>query len=197
MASVRRLVVVSVVVGVVLVARSFVAAILVTFQAPHGARQAMASLDRELSRAVETQIDEAKIESLDELVELSLGMTGERLRFGLGHKTSLAFGSKVREGNCIEYAHLFATVFNRAADRKRIAARAYVVHSDARVVGLRLPVRGLDDHDWVMVVPTAGGARPLFVDPTFHDLGLGWDISRSVSGDVRAPPARPRVAPAG
>jgi hypothetical protein len=37
------------------------------------------------------------------------------------------------------------------------------------------------DHDWVLVVArTPSGERRLFVDPTLHDMGLGWDISASV-----------------
>ena len=114
-------------------------------------------------------------------------MTGTNLHFGLEHKTTLRFGRKEREGNCVEYAHLFATVFNRAAGRKQVAARAYVVRSDARVLGVTLPGRGLSDHDWVLVVPTSARPEKLFIDPTLHDFGLDWDISRSVSGEVRVP----------
>ena len=158
----------------------------VRFQSPHVTRLPAARLDDELSLSVDGAINEAKGASVDELVRFALGVTGARLRFGLEHKTSLEFGVKEREGNCIEYAHLFATVFNRAAERKKVAARAYVVHSDARVLGRKLSGRGFGDHDWVIVVPTAGEGRR-FVDPTFYDFGLDWDISRSVSGEVRAP----------
>jgi len=170
-----------------LVTRRSLAELLVTFHSPHTARTAAATLEEDFSRSVDTQIKEAKIGSVDQLVRFSLGVTGADLHFGLEHKTTLRFGAKEREGNCIEYAHLFATVFNRAAERKQVAARAYVVHSDARVLGRKLPIPGLDDHDWVLVVPTAAGAQRLFVDPTLYDFGLDWDISRSVSGDVRKP----------
>ncbi len=104
-------------------------------------------------------VNEANVSSADELVRFSLGVTGAHLHFGLEHKTTLKFGLKEREGNCIEYAHLFATVFNRAAERRKIAARAFVVHGDARVFGRKLSGRGLGDHDWVIVVSTAGGAN--------------------------------------
>ena len=33
----------------------------------------------------------------------------------------------------------------------------------------------------------ANGAQRLFVDPTFYDAGLGWDISSPVSGEIRTP----------
>lgn len=184
----RRLLVLGAIAGLLLlVARSCLADMLVRFQAPHVTRTPAATLDDELSRSVDVAINGANVASVDDLVRFSLGVTGARLHFGLEHKTSLEFGVKEREGNCIEYAHLFATVFNRAAERKRVTARAFVVHSDARVLGRRLPGRGLGDHDWVIVVPTAGKGQRLFVDPTFYDFGLDWDISRSVSGEVRVP----------
>jgi hypothetical protein len=182
----RLLILVSAVGLLLLVARSCVADVVVRFQSPHLTRMPAATLDDDLSRSADAAINEANVASGDDLVRFSLGVTGAHLHFGLEHKTSLRFGVQEREGNCIEYAHLFATVFNRAAERKKVAARAYVVHSEARVLGRRLPGRGLGDHDWVIVVPTAGGQRR-FVDPTFYDFGLDWDVSRSVSGDVRVP----------
>ena len=142
-----------------LLARGSVAQ-LVTFQSPHSVRAPAAILDDELTRAVDAKIATAKLGSVDELLHFALGVTGGDLRFGLEHKTTLKFGTKEREGNCIEYAHLFATVFNRAADRKHVAARAYVVHSDARVLGKRLSTPGLDDHDWVLFVPALAASSP-------------------------------------
>ena len=183
----RRLVLGAIVGLLLLVARSCLADMLVRFQPPHVAHTPAARLEDDLSRSVDVAITGANVASVNDLVRLSLGVTGARLHFGLDHKTSLTFGMKEREGNCIEYAHLFATVFNRAAERKTVAARAYVVRSDARVFGRKLAGRGLADHDWVIVVPTTKGGRRYFVDPTFHDFGLDWDISRSVSGDIRVP----------
>ena len=60
-----------------------------------------------------------------------------------------------------------------------------MVHSEARVLGQKLPMRGLDDHDWVLVVPGDPKEKRRFVDPTFYDLGLGWDITSNVSGAVK------------
>ena len=160
---------------------------LVTFQAPHRARAPAATLEPELARSVDTRLDEAHVTSAGQLLHLSLDITGADLRFGLDHKTTLRFGTKEREGNCVEYAHLFATVFNRGAERKHFAARAYVVRSDARVLGKKLSSPAFVDHDWVLIVPNVAGAKRSFVDPTLHDLGFDWDIARTVSGDVRAP----------
>jgi hypothetical protein len=172
--------------GALLFTRECLADLVVTFEAPHVARAPAAALDAEYARAIDARIREAKVASLEELIQLSLDVSGAGLRFGLGHKTTLTFGTREREGNCIEYAHLFASVFNRGAERRHISARAYVIHSDARVLGQKLPMHGLDDHDWVLVVPTDPKAKRLFIDPTLHDIGLDWNIARSVSGDVRA-----------
>ena len=99
------------------------------------------------------------------------------------HRTSATFDVAEREGNCIEYAELFAAIFNR--ERGSIDARAWVVHSaEARVLGQRLDDPKYRDHDWALVV---AGERRLFVDPTLFDEGFGWDISRAVIGPVTTP----------
>jgi len=183
---VRKVLVIGAVAGSLLFARQSLAD-LVTFQAPHSARAAAATLEGDLARSIDKRLEEADVTSVDQLLRLSLDITGADLHFGLDHKTTLRFGIKEREGNCVEYAHLFATVFNRGAERKHLAARAYVVRSDARVLGKRLSSPAFVDHDWVLIVPSVAGAKRLFVDPTLHDLGLDWDITRSVSGDVRTP----------
>lgn len=183
----RVVVLVSTIALVLLVTRYCLAQVLVRFQPPHAVRAPAAKLDEDFARVVDRRIDETGIASTDQLLRLSLSMAGARLHFGLDHETTLQFGLKEREGNCIEYAHLFAIVFNRAADRKHVPARAYVVRSDARVLGRRMPWRGFADHDWVLVVPAAPGEQRFFVDPTLYDLGLDWDISGSVSGEDRLP----------
>src|SRR5947207_11927732 len=61
----------------------------------------------------------------------------------------------------------FGAVFRRIAARAHMHATAYVVHSaHARVFGVRLPLRGFEDHDWVAIVERAGKRR--YVDPTFR-----------------------------
>ena len=173
--------------GVLLVGPAARADVPVTFQAPHVARLPAASMDEALARSVDERIKVATITATPELLRFALDVAAADLHFGLSHPTSLRFGTTEREGNCIEYAHLFATVFNRAAASKRVAARAWVVHSDARVLGQKLPMRGLDDHDWVLVVPSDPKEKRLFVDPTFYDFGLDWDITSKVSGVVKIP----------
>ena len=183
----RGVIVVAATCGVLLVARHSSAELLVTFQAPHVVRAPAATLEDDFAQSIDAQLGAAQVGSVDELLHLSLDVTGRDLHFGLDHVTTLRFGAKDREGNCIEYAHLFATVFNRGATQQHVAAPAYVVHSDARVLGKKLAGRGMGDHDWVLVVPSAPGEKRLFVDPTFHDLGLDWDVSKSVVGPVRTP----------
>jgi hypothetical protein len=183
---VRKVLVIGALAGSLLFARRSLAD-LVTFQPPHSARAAAATLEQDFARSIDKRLEAADVTSVDQLLRVSLDITDADLRFGLAHKTTLRFGIEEREGNCVEYAHLFATVFNRGAERKHLAARAYVVRSDARVLGQKLASPAFVDHDWVLIVPNVAGAKRSFVDPTFHDLGLGWDITRSVSGDVRTP----------
>jgi len=120
-------------------------------------------------------------------VKLALDATAAQLHFGLQHRTSASFDVAEREGNCIEYAELFAAIFNR--EKGALDARAYAVHSaEARVFGQQLRDPKYRDHDWALVVVHgSAGARRLFVDPTLYDEGLGWDISRAVVGPVTAP----------
>ncbi len=126
------------------------------------------------------------------LVELALVETGRYLHFGLEHRTALRFDTLEREANCIEYAELFARILDDAAARAGLHARALVVHSErARLLGVRLPGRGMGDHDWVLVLELdqhGAELRRHFVDPTFYDVGLGWDIASSVRGEVRVSP---------
>jgi hypothetical protein len=100
----------------------------------------------------------------------------------------MAFTGAEREGNCIEYSHLFARVFDKAAAKGGLGARAYAVHSaQARFFSKTLPMRGWGDHDWVLIQEGSGpDAKRWFVDPTLHDFGLGWDISANVRGPVSA-----------
>jgi hypothetical protein len=96
------------------------------------------------------------------------------------------FSAPEREGNCVEYAHYFGWAFEQAAHAAGLRARAYVVRSDATVFGRHLPIRGLADHDWVLVVDPATRRR-WHVDPSFGDASLGWDIAARVRGPVRLP----------
>lgn len=162
------------------------ASLVVTLSPRHVTRATTATLSPELAASLEERIDEASLATASDVARFALGVTGAWLRFGLGHRTSVAFSAAKREANCVEYAQLFAAVFNRAAKRKHLAARASVIRSDARVFGMTLPSPSLRDHDWVIVEPHAAGQTRLFVDPTFDDLGLGWDISRGVAGAVPA-----------
>jgi hypothetical protein len=153
---------------------------LLTFGAPHLARAPRAVL----SPALAAKLDAIpKSHDVDGVVKVALDATAAQLHFGLQHRTSTSFDAAEREGNCIEYAELFASIFNR--EKGSLDARAYAVHSaEARVLGQRLADPALRDHDWALVV---AGERRLFVDPTLFDEGFGWDISRAVTGSVTLP----------
>lgn len=156
---------------------------------PHTAKRSGATLDKALERAVEASLAKANLENVEGAMDFSLAATDKLLRFGLEHQTSMSFAAAEREGNCIEYAHLFAKVFERAAQKSKLDARAFVVHSGkAQVLGHKLPWKGFEDHDWVLIQQGTGDeARRFYVDPTMHDAGLGWDISANVHGTVKLP----------
>lgn len=168
--------------GLVSLTTVFAARSAVTFEPRHTVRAPAASLSPALRDELLQAIDEVKPKSVDDLVRVSLEQTGKRLHFGLSHTTRLSFDRGEREGNCIEYAHLFSSVLELGARRAGLEARARVVHSEkARVLGLAVPLRGFGDHDWVLI---EASDRRLMIDPTFDDAGLGADIS----GNVVAPP---------
>ncbi|MEO6954375.1 MAG: hypothetical protein ABI321_21435 [Polyangia bacterium] len=138
------------------------------------------------SQAIEASLSRrlGAMRDLDSLQRATLAETGARLHFGLGHTTSLQFDAE-REGNCIEYAQLFSTLFDAAAVKRGMPARAYPIHSPrVTVSGLVVPLRGWHDHDWVLIVD---GAARRYVDPTLADFGLGWDVEQQVvaPGSIR------------
>jgi hypothetical protein len=164
----------------------------VELQGPHLVRRSQASLDEDFGRLIETALDRSKPDNVDAALDFSLSATDKFLHFGLSHPTSHSFTTTPREGNCIEYAELFARIFERAVKGAHIDAKVVVVHSTkARLFGLKVPLRGWDDHDWVLIEDRSAGpkeeVRRLYVDPTLHDFGLGWDIESNVKGAVTLP----------
>ena len=156
---------------------------------PHTARRSAAVLNEPLRRAIDASLASASVSTLDSARDFSLAATDKLLHFGLDHTTTFAFSASEREGNCVEYAHLFARVFERVAGKIGLDARAFVVHSgSAQLFGRQLPFRAFADHDWVLLVDGRGeDARRFFVDPTLHDVGMGWDISANVHGPISVP----------
>ena len=162
----------------------------VGLHAPHSTRISAAMLEPALSAAVEVKLAESRLRTVEQAMQFSLRQTGTALRFGLGHPTRLTFGVLEREANCIEYAHFFARVFDMAAQKNKLPAKAYVVHSTrADVFDMVVPLPGMRDHDWVLIADnTPGEKRHWLVDPTFDDVWLGWDLSKNVDGDVTTIP---------
>jgi hypothetical protein len=159
-------------------------------RAPHLVERPRAMLDAPLRRAVDANLDKSPPTSVDEARDFALSVTDRMLHFGLEHPTSLAFTTEPREGNCIEYAQLFVRVFDRAAQKGKLKARAYVLHSErARLFGQKVPFHGFEDHDWALIDDHEGpgDARRFYVDPTMHDAGLGWDIASAVVGEIKLP----------
>jgi hypothetical protein len=90
--------------------------LVLTFGPPHHVKRPAAVIDGAALRTLDAQIDAAHLAGADQALRFALDATAARLHFGLAHRTSLAFGAE-REGNCIEYAHLFAAIFERARTR--------------------------------------------------------------------------------
>ena len=152
--------------------------------APHRVAAAQANLGVEVLDHLDRAAEALREPSVDDIVTAAMRFTGDLLRFGLGHRTSLRFDG-LRAGNCVEYANLFGYAFNRIAQRHRVPAQAVVVRSyDVRVLGVRLPFRSWRDHDWVAI---KSGDEVRFVDPTFADAFLGADLTRNVRGPVPIP----------
>jgi hypothetical protein len=148
---------------------------------PHVTFAPSATLSDDRKKQLDDVIADAMLSDRDHALDLALDFTGRSLSFSLWHKTSLEFGAGSRGGNCVEYAELFVAVFDIAAKHAGSSARAYRVRSDARVFGKRIPLASFADHDWVLVVDPADGAR-IYLDPTFSDAWLGASIARNVVG---------------
>lgn len=181
---------------IAVLSREAIVRALIDFSPPHAASAPAARLDKDLTAQVDAALGRADIADVNGTIEAALAVTDESLSFGLDHKTSLVFSPGTREGNCIEYAHLFAHVFNRAAQSSGLNATAYVVHSaNARLLGFKIPARGYQDHDFAFIEDRTGTAlakcttraacRYWYVDPTLHDAWLGWDINSIVKGTVK------------
>lgn len=154
--------------------------------APHKVAAPHAVLGRTAAEQLAKAGSQFGDRSVDAAMTEAMRFTGTRLRFGLGHKTSLAFDEH-REGNCVEYANLFGHSFNTIAKLWGLSSQAFVVRSlDVTVWGVRLPFPGWRDHDWVAI---RTGDSVQFVDPTFGDSFLGADLTGNVHGQVPVPVA--------
>jgi hypothetical protein len=182
------LVALSALVGTML-SRNAIAQTLFSFFAPHVVRTPTAVLDPALGKQLDAEARATRLEAASDVVDLALKATARQLHFGLSHRTRLSFDANEREGNCVEYAELFASIVNR--EHGSVPAHAWVVRSDAKILGQTVPNPAWKDHDWVLVVTqvTRGpeGVERRYVDPTLYDMGLGWDIARAVQGEVRTP----------
>jgi hypothetical protein len=157
------------------------------FHPPHRASRSRAVLEPKLAARLR-DVSGAAPREVSALIQGVLEQTGRLLYFGLDHAISFRFGEGEREGHCVEYSHLFARLFDDGARARGLRAQAFPVHSDrARLFGMRVPRRGFDDHDWVLVVERDTRGRESarhFVDPTFYDMGLSWNIEPNVRGRV-------------
>src|SRR4051812_17397380 len=75
---------------------------------PHSVRASEARLDAPARARLRAAVAGAAITTVGDALVFALGVSGSALHLGLGHPTSLSFSTAEREGNCVEYAQLFA-----------------------------------------------------------------------------------------
>jgi hypothetical protein len=166
---------------VLLLAGVAAARVELTLVPPHTAFAPTATLSDDKKKELDEAIADAMLSDRDHAIDLSLEVTSRWLSFSPWHKSSFAFGGGSRGANGAEYAELFAAVFDVAAKHAGSTARAYRVRSDVRVFGKRVPLASFADHDWVLVVDPADGAR-IDLDPMLSDAWLGASLARNVRG---------------
>jgi hypothetical protein len=154
----------------------------VRFGPPHTLLADPAPLNGNLRQQLEYELATERPSTPEAVRGFALRFTSERLRFGLMHRTSLAFDLAEREANCVEYTYLFVAVFNRVAERAGLPTRAHRIRSGTpRVFGMKLPGKSFADHDWALLV--GGESRGTeYLDPTLYDIWLGADIEGNVDG---------------
>ena len=163
---------------------------------PHTVLPSTAVLSSDKRAQLDEDLDVDRPLDRDQAIDFALQYTAQSLSFSLRHPTSLDFGMSPRPGNCVEYAAFFTAVFEAAAKKAGSTARAYRVHSPARVFKKRIPLAAFADHDWVLVHDPADGAR-IYLDPTYYDAWLGATLTRNVrEGGSITIPAPPPPAPA-
>jgi hypothetical protein len=163
-------------------------ALVLSLRAPHRLQRKRASLTPAFAKEIEALAVRLAPNRIEDAIDLALDVTSSKLVFGLDHTTSMRFDLAVREGHCVEYAQLFVAVLDRIARHALLRVTTWPLRSDAHALGRVLPWGAWRDHDWVLVADPVSKAR-WFVDPSFHDLGLGWDVEANVSGKDALPAA--------
>jgi hypothetical protein len=166
------------------------AAPLFVLDPPHKLQRSQARLEASLKAQLTADLRTAPVPATVEgAIRYAVDATGKALHVAPSHKTSMYFGTAERAGNCVEYAHLFAAVFDLTAHALGVQAMAFTVHSKrARPVAKKQPLRAWKDHDWTLVSDKTG--KRWFVDAALADAGGPWDIAEDVGGDVPEPRAR-------
>jgi hypothetical protein len=173
-----RLIAVVSVVGVAIAATRVYA---IEYRPPHVLLPVPAPLGAPEQRSLDSTLEKENPRDREQVIDFALSFTGRNLFFGMGHSSGFEFpDGSPRAASSVDYTYLFVLVFDAAARRANLPARAYRVRTlDARLFGLEITVGGLGDHDWALIVDPSDGAR-FYEDPTFSDVYLGANIERNV-----------------
>ena len=150
---------------------------LVQMSAPHRAQADPALEPSDRARLVAWSRNQRRPADVRDVIALALEFTANHFWFGLGHRTRRRYDEQPRQGNCVEYSHLFAQSVEVLGHLHGYDLKATPVRSEAQLFGHVIPMRGWRTHDWVRV---RHGAHTYDVDAAFHDYWLGWDVSPSV-----------------
>ncbi|MBX3183957.1 MAG: hypothetical protein KIT72_00410 [Polyangiaceae bacterium] len=153
---------------------------------PHELVSVSARLSPSLERRIDRLAASRRVDSPRKAIDLALELTSQGLKYGAPTPGSGAADGAERTGGSEEYTALFVAIFNRVADGQGIDATARPVQSAGpRLFGVKLPGASFAHHHWALVQPKgAVAAESWFVDPTLHDLLLGWSIEGNVTGLV-------------
>lgn len=174
--------------------------LLVRLVPAHQASKPAAKWAEPLLGEVDEHLEAAPPIDVPAAVSFALARTASHLHFGQKHTQSLRFDGREREGHWVEYAHLFAALFEKASRAGKLDAHAFVVRSEIKVLGVTLPLQAWQTHDWVLVVEKVGedDVRYHYIDPTLQDVYLDPNVERIVEGKEKLLPlVQPKAIPRG
>lgn len=154
----------------------------VTLQKPYSVQRTKATLMADFQRSFVAQINDAPPSSVVVAIELAVKKTAACLWFLPQAKHVTEFGGGHEPGTCVEFAHLFSTLFNIVMRETSLEGRSYALRSHHPLLfGYFIPdysdAPGWDSSDIAVVV---SNDERYFVHPGLFDQGHSWDFAANV-----------------